>query len=437
MPHKLPLKEIFKIILPPVLAVVLFIIALFGVIMPSYQTNLMEHQKKMLREMTNIAWQMIAVAEKQEHADIIPGEISKQIVLDHLRGMRYGADNLDYFWVNDMQPVMIMHPYRADLEGQDLSDFSDPNGKKLFLDFVNIAKTSKEGFSEYMWQWKNDASRIEPKLSYIKYFQPWGWVIGTGIYLHDVNRQIDDLSRKLILISSLIIIIVSLLTIHMTRKALQTARNHINAENALKNHQDYLEKLVENRTLDLTQSNQQLHIEISERKTLEEKLFLASITDPLTELYNRRGLHEFAQKQIQLAERQGNLLYLLYMDLNGMKQINDVHGHEMGDNALVEIAHLLKAFFRKSDIICRLGGDEFAVLVVAEKQALDETAFITRFQQHLDSANDAAQRPYKLSISVGIVQYDHQHPSSVEELLSKGDTLMYQHKKQSKSNRPT
>jgi diguanylate cyclase (GGDEF)-like protein len=282
-----------------------------------------------------------------------------------------------------------------------------------------------------MWQWKDDPHRIEPKLSYIKYFEPWGWVVGTGIYLNDVNQKIADLSRTLFIISVSIITLISLLTFYMTMRALQATRLQMQTEAELRKHEDYLEKLVEERTVDLTRSNQQLQEEIAVRKTLEEKLFHASITDTLTGLYNRRGFFEFAKKHLQIANRKKISLYLLYMDLDNMKEINDRFGHETGDRALIETADILNEFFRQSDIISRLGGDEFAILMCNHFDSSDEHTLVSRFQQQLTSANATAHRPYQLSISVGAVGYDPEFPCSVEELLSKGDALMYAHKKKS------
>lgn len=432
MSDYIPRKEILKITLPPILAVVLFIIALFAIILPNYRDNLMQQQKRMLREMTHVAWQMIAVAEKQEKSGIMSREKSREIVLDHLRGMRYGDDNLDYFWVSDLRPYMIMHPYRTDLEGKDITDYRDARGQPLFTDIIKIAKQSGQGFVSYMWQWQNDPNRIEPKLSFIKYYEPWGWIVGTGVYLNEVNQKITDLSRKLIIISVSIISLVSLLTFYMTIRALQAARSQMQAEAELRKHENHLEKLVEQRTADLTRSNQQLQEEISVRKTLEQRLFHASITDSLTGLYNRRGFFEFAEKHLQIANRRNFSLHLLYMDLDNMKDINDRFGHKMGDRALIETADILTTFFRKSDIISRLGGDEFVVLMTDHANQADQHTLAARFQQQVVSANASTHRPYKLSISVGIIDYNPDAPCSVEDLLSKGDTLMYANKKKSR-----
>jgi len=98
--------------------------------------------------------------------------------------LRYEKD--DYFWINDMRPAMIMHPYNAELEGKDLSEYKDPNGKRLFVDSVETVKKNGAGFIYYNWQ-KPGINQPVRKVSYVKGFGPWGWVVGSGIYLDDVD----------------------------------------------------------------------------------------------------------------------------------------------------------------------------------------------------------------------------------------------------------
>jgi methyl-accepting chemotaxis protein len=116
------------------------------------------------------------------------GELSvEQAQLAAMRAveaMRYNES--DYFWINDMQPKMIMHPYVKKLEGQDISTFEDPNGTRLFINMVDVVKKSGAGFVDYVWQ-KGDTKVLAPKTSYVKGFAPWGWIVGSGIYVDDVN----------------------------------------------------------------------------------------------------------------------------------------------------------------------------------------------------------------------------------------------------------
>ena len=128
----------------------------------------------------------------------------KKKAIDHLEHLRYGPDLKDYFWINDTRPVMIMHPYRPDLVGKNVAEFKDPAGNKLFLKMVETVEQSGAGFVDYLWQWKGDVAHIVPKISYVKGFSPWHWVIGTGIYVEDVRAEISAVIRKLTLTCLLI-----------------------------------------------------------------------------------------------------------------------------------------------------------------------------------------------------------------------------------------
>jgi methyl-accepting chemotaxis protein len=103
--------------------------------------------------------------------------------------LRYGPKNSDYFWINDTAPTMVMHPIKPQLDGKDLSGSKDPNGKKLFIEMVNVCRDNGEGFVDYMWPMPGYEEPV-PKLSYVKLFKPWGWIVGTGIYLDDVDQAV-------------------------------------------------------------------------------------------------------------------------------------------------------------------------------------------------------------------------------------------------------
>lgn len=105
--------------------------------------------------------------------------------------LRYGEGSKEYFWINDMQPRMVMHPISPNLNGSDLSTFKDPDGKRIFVEAVEVCKKDGEGFVEYMWP-KPGESKPVPKISFVKYFEPFDWVIGTGIYVDDVHKKIEE-----------------------------------------------------------------------------------------------------------------------------------------------------------------------------------------------------------------------------------------------------
>jgi diguanylate cyclase (GGDEF)-like protein/PAS domain S-box-containing protein len=179
--------------------------------------------------------------------------------------------------------------------------------------------------------------------------------------------------------------------------------------------------------------------DITERKRTEETLRSLSLLDDLTGLYNRRGFLALAEQQVRLTQRTGHGFTLVFADLDGLKQINDTHGHKAGDEALRTVAEILKKSFRESDIIARLSGDEFTILALEDYEAPASPAVTSRLWENLEEYKQQDSRPFDLSLSVGVVHFDPESGGSLEELISQADKAMYQDKqskrdKQSKSD---
>lgn len=171
--------------------------------------------------------------------------------------------------------------------------------------------------------------------------------------------------------------------------------------------------------------------EALEKQRLVVELRKLSLSDDLTGLLNRRGFMRVAKHQLKVANRSKREMLLLYMDFDHLKQINDALSHRDGDRTLIEVANLLIQTFRESDIIARIGGDEFVVLTI-EAGKDSEEVLLHRLQEELDTRNAKGQQPFKLSISVGVAHYDPERPRSIEELLHRADTSMYEQKSQSR-----
>jgi len=167
--------------------------------------------------------------------------------------------------------------------------------------------------------------------------------------------------------------------------------------------------------------------DITERKNLEETLRNSSLKDDLTGLFNRRGLLKQAAPYFDFARRQKENLLLLFIDLDGMKRINDEFGHNEGDNALINTAAILNRSFRSSDIIARLGGDEFTVLVT-DLNASKEDA-IARLNENLRAYNAVETRGHKLAFSIGVATLEPERMTCFEELLEQADQAMYEEKR--------
>jgi diguanylate cyclase (GGDEF)-like protein/PAS domain S-box-containing protein len=172
--------------------------------------------------------------------------------------------------------------------------------------------------------------------------------------------------------------------------------------------------------------------DITERVRHEEALRSVSLLDPLTGLYNRRGFLTFAGQQLRLAERTGANVTLLFADLDGLKQINDQHGHAAGDRAIRDAASVLRDTFRESDVLGRMGGDEFVVLTL-DAAGTPPDRLIARLVDGVDARNAAAPGEPPISFSVGAVQRVPGDRTTFSELLLRGDELMYAHKRTKRS----
>ena len=167
---------------------------------------------------------------------------------------------------------------------------------------------------------------------------------------------------------------------------------------------------------------------VTARVEMREQLRSQSIKDDLTGLLNRRGFVALGQHALSLADREKRHLLIVFVDLDGMKEINDKYGHHRGDGALVDAAALLRQTFRKSDVVARMGGDEFAV--IAQCRTTEDKAHIQRrLSENLEALNERSSGPYRLSMSVGLVDYDGGNSCGLDQLLELADAAMYQSKR--------
>jgi diguanylate cyclase (GGDEF)-like protein len=169
-----------------------------------------------------------------------------------------------------------------------------------------------------------------------------------------------------------------------------------------------------------------------ERHRLQQELKRMSIVDELTGLYNRRGFFTLGEQEFKLAKRSGREFVIIFADLDGLKKINDNFGHEAGDNYIQVAADFLKNIFRDSDILARIGGDEFAIIAY-ETTVFSSEGIRRRIDQELARYNRIRRPEHILSISVGTANFNPQSGKSLDELLSRADSLMYQNKKKKKS----
>ncbi|MGE5145687.1 MAG: methyl-accepting chemotaxis protein [Candidatus Eiseniibacteriota bacterium] len=160
------------------------IAAVGAVLLYALQDQMVKDREQLVQGATHIAYNIIEQHYREAQSGKVTVEAAQQAALQELEALRYLGQ--EYFWVNDMAPKMLMHPTSKKLVGQDLSGIKDPNGLALFVEFVRVVKAQGDGFVSYMWPKPGKDAPVR-KISFVKGFTPWGWIVGTGLYLDDVD----------------------------------------------------------------------------------------------------------------------------------------------------------------------------------------------------------------------------------------------------------
>ena len=170
----------------------ILVLATVFALTPFIRGLIMQEKQQSIRFLVEEASTIVVNYQKQVEAGVLTKEDAQKKAAADIKSLRYNGK--EYFWINDLESKLVAHPLRPENEGKDMSDFKDADGKRIYLEFARAANTGEAGgFVEYR-QIKPKEKNPLPKLSYVKLFKPWGWVIGTGIYIDDVTshlRQIE------------------------------------------------------------------------------------------------------------------------------------------------------------------------------------------------------------------------------------------------------
>ncbi len=185
------------------IAIVVAFAAVFGWLYPKIKGDMYDAKFLKTRHVVETAYSVVSHFADQAQKGVLTTEEAQARAKAAVEAMRYEAK--DYFWINDMTPRMIMHPIKPQLNGKELSGVKDPNGKHLFNEMVKVCQKDGAGFVDYMWP-KPGVEEPQPKISYVKLFPAWQWVIGSGVYTDDVEKEIGG-------IFTLVFVIVGALTV--------------------------------------------------------------------------------------------------------------------------------------------------------------------------------------------------------------------------------
>ncbi len=183
---------------PALIAVACLPLVLALILARSSRDTAFRNRETMLRSLVDTAWNVIDYQAALAGKGLVSEKEAKRRALENIRRMRYGRDGRSYFWVVDKNGVVLAHPYRPDLEGKESLGLTDAGGKEFLLDFVKVATQKGSGFVRYKWQWNDDPNRLERKIASVKFFPSWGWIVGTGAYVNDIEDDARSLSWKII-----------------------------------------------------------------------------------------------------------------------------------------------------------------------------------------------------------------------------------------------
>ncbi len=179
-----------------------------------YHRDLIQEKKIQTQALVETTYSVVADLHAKAEAGSFDQQEAQSRAKEVIKSLRY--DDSNYFWINDFNAVIVMHPIKPQLDGKDMSGFTDPDGKRIFAEFARVAKRDGEGVVPYLWP-KPGNDKPVPKISYVKGFKPWGWVIGTGVYSDDVDAAFWSNAINLSLIALVILVLLMGLSIAITR----------------------------------------------------------------------------------------------------------------------------------------------------------------------------------------------------------------------------
>ncbi len=204
----------------------ILVVAAYTMLVPYIRNLIMKEKQTALSELVQQTTSMLPSFQKQIDEGIFTKEEAQQKAINRLKAIRYDNGS-NYLWINDLSPTMIMHPIKPELDGKDLTDNKDPDGKALFVEMATVCKEKGKGFVRYSWP-KAGSSKPVPKLSYVELYKPWGWVVGTGIYVDDVDAAMQKIQISIFVVLLVILGLTFLLAWLVARSVTKPIKEIVN-----------------------------------------------------------------------------------------------------------------------------------------------------------------------------------------------------------------
>lgn len=199
------------------------------------RSTMYDDRKSEVKQVVETAYGIMAYWGEQNIKGNVSKEQAQQNVIEQIKHLRY--DGQQYFWINDQRPFMIMHPFKPQLDGTDISENTDPNGVRLFVEMVNVVEKNGEGFVDYAWP-KPGESAPMPKTSFVKLYKPWGWIIGSGIYIDEIEKIFWHKVWRFLGLLAINLILIAFLTYQISSVIYNAAEKLRRSLNRVATHKD-------------------------------------------------------------------------------------------------------------------------------------------------------------------------------------------------------
>lgn len=236
--------RVCKFFIPVICTAVLFIITT-TILISSFRGYALDAEKLKIKELVETAWSILEAYDHQVQRSERSLEEAQQAALSTVSHLRYGNELKDYFWITDnMHPRLLIHPYLDLPYGYDLSQFTDVKGKPLFLESKKAVENGGAGYFSCYFQWKDDPNKIAEKISYVKSYTPWGWIIGTGVYLEEANAAVSNYAMKILAASIIALVLILLLSMYILRREAAMDSIRKEAVRALAENEERLQNIT-------------------------------------------------------------------------------------------------------------------------------------------------------------------------------------------------
>ncbi len=360
--------------------VILSLISLLGMIISlvvfvhTIAANLYEEKKAQTQRLIESATGVINYFHRLEESGDLSSSVAREMAMNSLNSALFGETG--YFWMNDTEGVMLINPNTPDLVGTNVINTVDINGKYLFKDFINVASQGG-GWVEYYWPRPGSPEAFR-KLSYVKLFAPWDWIVGTGLYLDDMEKEVRAAAIQGVVFISVTFSLLIIISVMLSNKFMKQLKS-------------------------------------------------IAIHDALTGLFTRRYLLEVMPIFIAKHDRNpGECLSVIFFDIDHFKSVNDTFGHSGGDQILAGVGKTINDVIRQDDLGIRYGGEEFVVVMLCDSND-DAIQVAERIRQQSNTMIIKGDEKFAITISAGIAF--REKGERFDRVLKRADDNLYKAKK--------